>query len=134
MSIEENKALVHRAYELVNRRELDAFFELLAPEYVEHLPIGDKSLEQVKQYAGTVFGAFPDIHFTIEDMVAEGDKVAVRVTWRGTHKGVFMDITPTGNKIDITNANIIKIAAGKWVEFWNVTDVRLMQQLGDIPD
>ena len=134
MSIEENKALVRRAYELANRRELDAFFELLAPEYVEHLPTGDKSLEQVKQYAGTVFEAFPDIHFTIEDMVAEGDKVAVRVTWRGTHKGVFMDIAPTGNKIDITNANIIKIAAGKWVEFWNVTDVRLIQQLGDIPD
>ena len=125
---------MRRAYELANRRELDAFFELLAPDYVEHLPTGDKSLEQVKQYTGTVFEAFPDIHFTIEDMVAEGDKVAVRVTWKGTHKGVFMDIAPTGNKIDITSANIIKIAAGKWVEFWNVTDVRLMQQLGDIPD
>ena len=58
----------------------------------------------------------------------------MRVTWRGTHKGVFMDIAPTGNKIDITNANMIKIVAGKWVEFWNTTDVRLMQQLGVIPE
>ena len=133
MSIEENKKLVRRAYELANRRELDAFFELLAPEYVEHLPTGDLSREQVKQYSHTFFDAFPDIIFTIEDMVAEGDKVAVRVTWTGTHKGVFMDIAPTGNKINITNANVIKIIAGKWVEFWNITDIRLMQQLGVIP-
>ena len=135
MSIEEeNRALVRRAYELANRRELDAFFELLASGYVEHLPTGDKSLEQVKQYAGTILDAFPDIHFTIEDMVAEGDIIAVRVNWKGTHKGVFMDIAPTGNKIDITNANVIKIAGGKWVEFWNVTDIRLMEQLGVIPE
>jgi len=134
VSIEENKALVHRAYELANRREMEAFFELLAPDYVEHLSTGDKSLEQLKQYTGTVFEAFPDIHFTIEDMVAEGDKVAVRVTWRGTHKGVFMDMAPTGNKIDITNANLIKIIAGKWVEFWSITDIRLMEQLGVIPE
>ena len=133
MSIEENKALVRRAYELANRRELDAFFELLDPGYVKHLPTGDISREQVKQYAHTFFDAFPDVSFTIEDMVAEGDKVAVRVTWTGTHKGVFMDIAPTGNKINITNANVIKIIAGKWVEFWNITDIRLMQQLGVIP-
>lgn len=134
MSLEdENKELVRRVYELANRRELNAFFELLAPEYVEHLPTGDISLEQVRQYARTFFNAFPDVHFTIEDMVAEGDKVAVRVTWAGTHKGVFMDIAPTGNKIDITNANVIKIVAGKWVEFWNITDIRLIQQLGVIP-
>ena len=63
MTIEENKALVRRAYELANRRELDAFFELLAPEYVEHLPTGDISLEQLKQYANTFFESFPDIHF-----------------------------------------------------------------------
>ena len=133
MSIEENKKLVRRAYELANRRELDAFFDLLAPEYVEHLPTGDISLEQVKQYARTFFDAFPDVHFAIEDIVAEGDKVAFRETWTGTHKGVFMDIPPTGNKVDITNANLIKIAGGKWVEFWNITDIRLMQQLGVIP-
>ena len=133
MSIEENKALVRRAYELTNRRELTAFFELLAPEYVEHLPTGDKTREQVKEYAGIFFTAFPDVRFNIVDMVAEGDKVAVLVNWRGTHKGVFMDIPPTGNKIDITNANLVKIAGGKWVEFWNILDVRLMQQLEVIP-
>ncbi|HEY96610.1 MAG TPA: ester cyclase [Dehalococcoidia bacterium] len=133
MSIEDNKALVRRAYELTNRRELATFFELLAPEYVEHLPTGDKTREQVKDYADIFFNAFPDVRFKIVDMVAEGDKVAVLVNWRGTHKGVFMNILPTGNNIDITNANMIKIAGEKWVEFWNITDVRLMQQLGVIP-
>jgi steroid delta-isomerase-like uncharacterized protein len=133
MSINENKALVRRVVELWNRRDMDAFFNILAPEYVEHLPTGDVSLKQLKQYAHTFFAAFPDISITINDMVAEGDKVAVLVNWRGTHKGEYMGIPPTGKKIDITVAMLIKIAAGRWVEFWNVTDLRLAQQLGAVP-
>jgi steroid delta-isomerase-like uncharacterized protein len=132
MSVKENKALVCRVIEHWNRREMDAFFELLAPEYIEHLPTGDISLEQLKQFAPKFFAAFPDIHITIEDMVAEGARVAVRLTWRGTHKGEYMGIPPTGKKFDISVANIIKIVDGKWVEFWNVTDIRLAQQLGAI--
>ena len=66
-------------------------------------------------------------------MVAEGDKVAVLVNWKGTHQGEYMGITATGKKIDITVAMIIKIAGGRWVEFWNVTDVCMLQQLGVIP-
>jgi predicted ester cyclase len=133
MSIKKNKALVRHAYELINGREMSSFYELLSPEYIEHLPTGDKTVAQVKEYASTFFNAFPDIHLTIIEMVAEGDKVSVLMNWKGTHKGVFMDIAPTGNPIDVTNANLIKIAGGKWVEFWNITDVRLMQQLGVIP-
>ena len=133
MSIKENKALVRHVVELWNRRDMDAFFKLLAPEYVEHLPSGDISLEQLKKYAPKFFAAFPDISITINDMVAEGDKVAVLVNWRATHKGEYMGIPPTGKKIDITVAMIIKIVGGRWMEFWNVTDIRLMQQLGVIP-
>jgi predicted ester cyclase len=112
---------------------MGSFFNFLAPEYVEHLPTGDISLEQLKKYAHTFFVAFPDIIFTINDMVAEGDKVAVLVNWKATHKGEYMGIPPTGNKIDITVAMLIKIVGGKWVEFWNVTDIRLAQQLGAVP-
>jgi predicted ester cyclase len=133
MTIKENKALVRRVIEHWNRRELDAYFELLAPEYVEHLPTGDISLEQLKHYAPKFFAAFPDISITINDMVAEGDKVAVLVNWKATHQGEYMGIPPTGKKIDITVAMMIKIVGGKWVEFWNVTDIRLAQQLGAIP-
>jgi steroid delta-isomerase-like uncharacterized protein len=131
--IKENKALVQRVVELWNRRDLDAFFRVLAPEYVEHLPAGDVSLAQLKKYAGTFFTAFPDIKITVKDMVAEGDKVAVLVNWKATHQGEYMGIPATGKEIDISAAMIIKIKGGKWVEFWNVTDVRLAQQLGGVP-
>jgi predicted ester cyclase len=112
---------------------MGSFFNILAPEYVEHLPTGDISLEQLKHYAPKFFAAFPDISITINDMVAEGDKVAVLVNWRATHQGEYMGIPPTGKKIDITVAMMIKIDGGKWVEFWNVTDIRLAQQLDAIP-
>jgi C-1 hydroxylase len=133
MSIEENKALVLRVIDLWNRRDLDAFFGVLAPEYVEHLPTGDISLEHLKKYAHTFFNAFPDIEITVIDIVAEGEKVVVLVNWKATHKGEYIGIPATGRKIDITVAMIIKISGGKWVEFWNVTDIRLAQQLGTIP-
>lgn len=112
---------------------MNAFFEICAPEYVEHLPTGDISLTQLRQYAPRFFVAFPDINIAIQDMVAEGDKVAVLVNWRATHQGEYMGITPTDRKIDIPVAYIIKILGGRWVEFWNVTDIRLMLQLGVIP-
>jgi len=134
MSIEENKALVRRVYELLNRGELDAYYELLAPEYVEHLTTGDMSLEQLEQFEAMFFAAFPDTNITIDDMVAEGDRVAVLVTWRGTHKGEFHGIAPTGKKVEMTNANIFRIDAGRCAEGWNVTDMRFMQQLGVIPE
>ena len=133
MSIEENKALVRHVVELWNQHDLDAYFEVLTPEYVEHLSTGDVSLEHLKQYAHTFLTAFPDISFTIRNMVAEGDKVAMLVNWKATHRGEYMGIPATGKKIDISVFNLIKIKAGKWVEFWNVTDVGLMQQLGVIP-
>jgi steroid delta-isomerase-like uncharacterized protein len=132
MSIEENKALVRRVIELWNRRDLDAFFEVLAPEYVEHLPSGDVYLGQLKKYAGTFFTAFPDISITVKEMVAEGDKVAALVNWKATHQGEYMGIPATGKKIDISVAMIIKIRGGKWVEFWNVTDISLAKQIGAI--
>jgi steroid delta-isomerase-like uncharacterized protein len=134
MSTKENKELVRHVVDLWNRRELDAFFRLLAPGYIEHLPTGDIHLNQLKEYAREFFTAFPDIQFTIEDIIAEGDRVAAFINWKGTHRGTYMGIPATGKKIDITNAVIVKIAAGKWAEFWNVTDMRLIQQLGVIPE
>jgi predicted ester cyclase len=112
---------------------MDAFFNILAPEYVEHLPTGDVSLKQLKQYAHTFFAAFPDINITVDDMVAEGNKVAVLVTWRMTHTGEFMGVPPTGKKIEMTNANIFRIAKGRIVEGWNVMDMLFLQQFGLIP-
>jgi len=82
MPIEENKPPIRRVYELINRKELAAYYELLDPGYVEYLTTGDMSLEQLKQFESRFFAAFPNISVTIDDMVAEGDKIAVLVTWR----------------------------------------------------
>ena len=134
MSIEENKALIRHIYELCNRKDLDSYFKLLDPGYIAHFSMGDFSLEQAKQFETMYFAAFPDVSATIEDMVAEGDKVAIRVTWRGTHKGEFMGIAPTGNKIKMTNTLIFRIAVGKLAENWaTIDELRMMQQLGAIP-
>jgi steroid delta-isomerase-like uncharacterized protein len=133
LSMEKNKALVRRLYDLLNKKELDAAYEYFSSGFIFHSPAGELSLTEMKQVDTHFYGAFPDMSVTIEDMIAEEDKVSVRVTYRGTHRGEFVGIAPTGKKIDITNANTLKIAGGKFVEGWNVMDIRLMQQLGAMP-
>ncbi len=77
---------------------------------------------------------FPDLHITIEDIIAEGDKVATRATARGTHKGEFMNIPPTGKQVTVTSIAIQQIAGGKVVEVWvNIDHLGMMQQLGAVP-
>lgn len=135
MSIEEeNKAIIRRFFELMSQKELDAQFELLAPEYVGHYTDGDMTVEQSKQMGKSLFDTFPDFNATVDDLVGEGDKVAVRFTYRGTQKGEFMGIAPTGSKFNITNSGIFKISNGKIVEMWATMDyLRMLQQLGAIP-
>jgi len=78
--------------------------------------------------------AFPDVRLTIEDMVAEGDKVAVRWAWSGTHRGEYMGIAPTGKEVTYTGITIHRITGGKIVESWDEVDnLGLMQQLGVAP-
>jgi len=128
---EENKELVRRHFEYQNRRQGDAAYELISPELVFHMPNGDMSVKQGREFDAMLMTAFPDITFTIEDIIAEGDKVAFRVTLKGTHLGEFMGHAPTGKKIEITNSNWFRVSDGKLVEFWATSDrFRLMQQLG----
>jgi len=134
MPIKENKALVRLYYELWNRRDVTPILELFAPEYVLHLTDIDIFLKQEKQVDTDYLTAFPDVITTVDDIVAEGDKVAVRVTWRGTHLGDFIGIPPTGKTFEMTNTAIFRIADGKWAETWATVDnLGLMQQLGVIP-
>jgi predicted ester cyclase len=131
---EENKAVVIRFNELENQGDMEGLFDLLAPGYVSHYNTGDSSLEQNKEFWPTIWKAFPDIKFTIEHMVAEGDMVAIRETWTGTHKGEFKGIAPTGRKVTMVNTGIIRIANGKFQECWFTLDeFGLMKQLGVIP-
>ena len=137
MPAEENKAIVQRAVEAFNQGDSDAVDELFAADYVDHdpsragLPPGP---EGVKQAWGAFRAAFPDLQGTIEDMIAEGDKVVVRGAVRGTHRGELMGIPATGKQVTVTLIDINRIEGGKLAERWAETDMLdMMQQLGVIP-
>jgi steroid delta-isomerase-like uncharacterized protein len=140
MSVEENKAVVRREFEEIfnHRGNLDAAEEIYAPNYVGHEPaFGDiQGVESAKQFAATYRQAFPDLQSTIEDQVAEGDKVVTRFTSRGTHQGESEDFgPPTGNRIEVTGITFEQFADGKIVEDWtNFDALGLLQQLGLVPE
>ncbi|MBA7605032.1 Aklanonic acid methyl ester cyclase DnrD [subsurface metagenome] len=137
MSAEENKAVLHRlAEEIFNKGNISVVDEIIAPDYVFHGPVGMeyKGPEGFKQMVTMYRNAFPDLHMTVEDMVAEGDKVAQRITIRGTHKGELMGIAPTGKQVTDTGIIIVRFAGGKEVEAWGITDLLgMMQQMGVAP-
>ena len=136
MSTEENKAVLRRNEEVFNKGDLAVADETIAPNYVYHGSVGQevKGLEGFKQYVTTLITAFPDLRLTIDDMVAEGDKVAMRLTARGTHKGDFMGIAPTGKHVTITGIVIQRIVGNKVVEGWLVNDqLGMLQQMGVVP-
>jgi steroid delta-isomerase-like uncharacterized protein len=134
---EENKALIQRfVEEAFNRGNLDIADEVYASSFASHDPTtaeGPSSPEDVKQFVNLYRRAFPDIHTTVEDLIAEGNKVTYRWTARGTHQGEIMGVAPTGNQVTITGITIEQIAEGKIVEEWNNWDVLgVLQQLGAV--
>jgi steroid delta-isomerase-like uncharacterized protein len=137
VSTEENKALVRRFVdEVQSRGNIDALDEICSPEFVNHsAPPGVPSnCEGVKQLTAMFRQAFPDSYFTVEDMMAEGDKVATRKTFHGSHQGEFMGIPPTGRRVSMRLIDIVRIAGGRVVEHWSMGDnLGMMQQLGVIP-
>ena len=137
MSAEENKATVRRFVdEVQSGGNIDAIDELCSPEFVNHsAPPGVPSnCDGVKLVTAMFRQAFPDSYFTVEEMVAEGDKVATRKTFHGTHQGEFMGIPPTGQQVSIGLIDIVRIADGQVVEHWSIGDnLGMMQQLGVIP-
>lgn len=134
MSIEENKAIVRRVFEEVwNQRKLDVVDDIFATDHIFHDPFAGnvKGIEGYKQLVSRNITAFPDGQFTIEEQVAEGDKVATRWTGTGTHKGELMGIPPTNVQVTLTGIGISHIVGGKIVEGWTSWDVLgMLQQLG----
>src|SRR5690242_6615855 len=136
MSTEDNKALIHRINEEgLNQHNPALVDELCAPNFVFHN--GSRTIQGLpayKRYLAPFFSAFPDIQFTTEDLIAEGDIVAVRRTFRGTHTGSLMGMPPTGKQVTTTAMTFNRIANGKFVEGWNnADDLGLLRQLGVIP-
>jgi steroid delta-isomerase-like uncharacterized protein len=136
MSVEQNKAVLRREVgELYNHTgNLDAVEEIFAPEYVSHEPTSGevRGIEGARQFAATFREAFPDLQNTIEDMVAEGDKVVMRFRGNGTHEGETEAFgPPTGKRMEITGITIKRLADGKIVEAWtNFDALGMMRQLG----
>ena len=153
MSTEENKAFVRRFYESWGKEESvrriraaenreaetekvlrEIFTQYYAPDCKMHATEGDRSFEEdLKETVGYLV-VCPDLKFTVEDMIAEGDKVVARWTIRGTHEGTFLGVPPTGKQVTGKGVTIKRIAGGKVVEEWALIDLLgLMQQIGAIP-
>ena len=137
MSPEENKALVRRYYEEIDRGNVDAMDDLVAEDYVNHapppFPIPD-GREGVKEMLKILWEATPGRH-VIEDQIAEGDRVVTRITAEGKHEGDLPGgIKATGNDMNVSAVVIHRIESGKLAEHWSGRDdVALMQQIGVLP-
>jgi steroid delta-isomerase-like uncharacterized protein len=135
MVTEENKALARRAWEAVDNPDL--IDEVYASDVVWHEPDRDiYGTEEAKQFVSLYKRAFPDMNITVEDQIAEGDKVVTRVTLRGTHQGETEEFgAPTGRQIEGKGVTISRIEGGKIVEDWDSYDnLSTMQQLGLAPE
>ena len=134
-SEEENKALYRRTFEEVfNQGNLAIVDDLVAPDYLNHeVPPGmnNRGPDSTRQIVRMLRTAFPDLHFTIEDLVAEGDTVAGRVTMSGTHLGPFQGIPPTGRSFEQAHMHFVRFRDGKAIEHRAVRDdLGMMRQLG----
>jgi predicted ester cyclase len=139
MSTKDLRTLGRRVIEECNKGKAAAMTvidETCATDIVFHRGTGDGThgRNDQKQYFSATYDAFPDVHFTIEDIVVEGDKAVLRYTMTGTHKGAFMGIPPTNKKITTWAIEIYRFVGGKAVEVWSRSDtLSLMQQLGVVP-
>ena len=130
MSLEENKNVVRRFVEAYNTGNVDLLDDILAPDYFDHT--NQVNAEGLKMLIKMAFAAFPDYHETIEDIIAEGDKVWILVkTDTGTHTGEFMGVAPTGKKLTTLAVDILGVVNGKIVEYRDVVDrLDFLNQLG----
>ncbi len=133
MSVEAHKALIRRRIdEIWHAGNLAVADEIIAADYVsDGQPI---RRDGFKQFVTAIRSAFPDIRFTTEDIIAEGDRVTVRYTLRGTHQGAFVGIPATGKTIMLTGIDLFQFAHGQMIAEWlNYDQLGLLQQLGVLP-
>ena len=136
---EENKALARRSWEVVTEGSLDTLEDALAEVYTEdfvmHEPAEDiVGIEGLTQFVSMIRSAIPDLRITIEDDMAEGDKVVTRWIGQGTHQGELMGVAPTGNQLTFTGITIHRIEDTKIVEEWSNWDaLGVMRQIGVAP-
>jgi steroid delta-isomerase-like uncharacterized protein len=118
---------------VINQKNLDYLDLLLAENFVDHEDLGPVKPDRngVKQFLGMLISAFPDLNVTVEDVISDGDKVAIRSTWQGTHQGEFMGIPPTGKAVSYAGIDIMKFSGEAVSEHWGLSDnMTMMTQLG----
>jgi len=138
MTTEQNKSLIRRWIEEGwNQGNLAVVDEIYAPNVVQHdpnSPMPVNSRKALKAYAANYRAAFPDLTFSVDDLIAEGDKVLWRFTSQGTHQGALGPIPPTGKQGTVTGMVLFRLASGQVAEVWaNIDVLGLLQQLGAAP-
>jgi steroid delta-isomerase-like uncharacterized protein len=137
VSTEANKTVARRYFEEVrNRGDLGAIDDLFAPGFV--LRVGGlpdvRGSDGLRQSYGAFRAALPDLRFTVEDVIAEGDRVVVRWSARGTHQGPLLGVAATGRPVAITGIDVFRIDGGKIAEGWsNFDQLGLLRQVGAVP-
>ncbi|TAL02495.1 MAG: ester cyclase [Verrucomicrobia bacterium] len=134
---EANKLIMLRFTEFINTASEKLAVELISPDAVFHVPGRPEPMRGPAGYLaiiGMTRGGFPDIQWTLEETIAEGDKVAARFTMRGTHQGAFFGVPPTGKKIVVQAMNFYRLTGGQFVEERGQPDLLgLLQQIGAVP-
>lgn len=134
MSAEVNKAAIRRAYEeMWNQRNVDVVDELATEDMLNHAapPDRQRGRQSLKDVVRMFESAFPDFCYEVEDVISEGDKMAVRDVFTGTHEGDFMGIPATGNHVTMEAIHIFRFENGRIAEHWVARDdLGMMRQLG----
>jgi steroid delta-isomerase-like uncharacterized protein len=137
MTIEANKRVMLRFTQFINTASKELAAELISPSAIFHVPGNSEPLRGPAGYLAIIAmmrAGFPDIQWTLEEMIAEGDKVAARFTMRGTHQGTFHGVPPTGTRIEVKAMNIYRLSEGQFIEEHGQPDLLgLLQQIGAIP-
>jgi steroid delta-isomerase-like uncharacterized protein len=126
-----------RTIEAISLGDADALDALLAPDIVDHNPIPGQPAGRngLKHWMRSVRASFPDLDGAVEDVVAEGDRVAGRVTWRGTQAGPFAGAAPTGRPVCFTAIHIVRLEHGRIAEWWGAANLHdALGQIGQLPE
>jgi steroid delta-isomerase-like uncharacterized protein len=133
----DHKALAQRWFtEVMNQGNEEVIDEITSPDFVDHdsLPGTSADRDGLHDFVKQIRSAFPDLEVQIDDILAEGDQIAVRSTFRGTHEGDFMGIAATGKKVEVANYDFVRLENDQAVEHWGTIDsAALMEQLGAVP-
>jgi len=135
MTSEQNKKIVRSMFEEgMNQKKFSLIDEVIAQDYVNHDMPGEPGVEGFKKMIRGFFDGFPDMHIRLDEVIGDGNMVATRGEWTGTHSGTFMGISATGKKVKVKYIDMWRLENGKGVENWVQMDITgLMQQLGVMP-